>query len=136
MSTFLDTNVVVYAFDGGSPGKQEIARRVLRDMASEAVISTQVLSEFFWVVTRRLDPPLPTETAREAALDLATLPVVPADRALVTGAITTSIDHQLSLWDAMIIEAAATAGCSRLLTEDLSSGRVIAGVEIIDPFTE
>jgi len=41
---------------------------------------------------------------------------------------------QLSLWDAMIIEAARQAGCDRVLTEDLSDGQVVSGVRIENPF--
>lgn len=134
MSVFLDTNVVVYAFDAGAPEKNSVARQVLRDTASEAVISTQVLAEFFWVVTRRLDPPLDPVTAREAAADLATLPVVPTDRSLVSSAIETSIEHHLSLWDALIVEAALAGGCEQLLTEDLGDGQIVRGIEVVNPF--
>lgn len=59
MADFFDTNVVVYAFDNAEPAKQAVARRLMRDHP-DAVISTQVLLEFYSVVTRTISPSLPT----------------------------------------------------------------------------
>ena len=98
------------------------------------MVSTQVLSELYWTVTRKLDPPLAPETTLEATTELGALAVVTVDRELVLGAIRTAQRHQLALWDALIVEAAARGGCDRLLTEDLGDGRVIRGVRIENPF--
>lgn len=125
---------MVYAYDHGSPGKQERAAQLLGAEADDIVISTQVLSEFYWVVTRKLAPPLDEAEARRATRLLAALPVVAVDRALVLAAVDTAHDHRLVLWDAMIVEAAVRSGCDRLVTEDLHHGAVIRGVRIEDPF--
>ncbi|WP_324386498.1 hypothetical protein [Nostocoides sp.] len=50
---------MVYAFDNAEPAKQAVARRLMRDHP-DAVISTQVLLEFYSVVTRTISPSLPT----------------------------------------------------------------------------
>jgi predicted nucleic acid-binding protein len=42
--------------------------------------------------------------------------------------------HQLSFWDALILQAARDAGCAVLLSEDLAAGATLAGVRIVDPF--
>jgi len=42
--------------------------------------------------------------------------------------------HVMSFWDALILRAAGRGGCTTLLTEDLSAGRTIAGILIVDPF--
>lgn len=134
MATFVDTNVVVYAYDHGSPGKRQRATELLRSPDDDLVISTQVLSEFYWVATRKLAPPLePTEACRATHL-LASLPVVTLDRDLVLSAVDTAHDHRLALWDAMIVEAAVRGGCDRLATEDLGHGQVIRGIRVEDPF--
>ncbi|MDR0593793.1 MAG: hypothetical protein LBG60_11165 [Bifidobacteriaceae bacterium] len=52
----------------------------------------------------------------------------------VAAAIETSIRHQVNYWDALIVEAAASAGCARLLTEDLDDGQIISGVRVTNPF--
>lgn len=53
---------------------------------------------------------------------------------LVVRAATTARDHQLSLWEAMAVEATAEAGCTELWTEDLVTGSTLRGVTIVDPF--
>jgi predicted nucleic acid-binding protein len=42
--------------------------------------------------------------------------------------------HTISIWDALILQAARQSGCERLLTEDLQAGAVIGGVRIVNPF--
>ncbi len=130
---FLDTNVLVYAFDAGDPSKQRTALDVLA-AHPDAVISTQVLLEWFVAVTRKLSPPLPAARAQAALESLARLTVTPADADLVTQAARTAVEHQLSIWDAMVVEAAAVAGCDTVLTEDLNADQVIRGVRIENPF--
>ncbi|HMB55234.1 MAG TPA: PIN domain-containing protein [Thermoanaerobaculia bacterium] len=134
MAAFVDTNVAVYAHDHGSPEKRERAIQLFTTPPDQLVISTQVLSEFYWAVTRRLDPPLSVETATAAVDELAVLPVVSFDRTLVLTAVRTADRHQIALWDALIVEAAVVGGCDRLLTEDLNHGQTIRGVEIENPF--
>jgi predicted nucleic acid-binding protein len=134
VATFVDTNVWVYAYDYGSTEKQQVAADLIGSRAEDWVISTQVLSEFFWTVTRKLRPPLSPSDAKEATRLLATLPVVTLDGALVVSAIETTETHSIALWDAMIVEAAIRAGCDEILTEDLNDGEVIRGVKITDPF--
>jgi predicted nucleic acid-binding protein len=133
---FLDTNVVVYAFDADAPSKQEVARRLLEDLATggRCVVSTQVLQEFFVTVTRKLAVPLPQADAERATRDLSQFQVVPVDVPIVFAAIATSRDSRISYWDALIIEAARTADCRRLLSEDLQAGRRFGSVVVENPF--
>lgn len=130
---FIDTNVLVYAFDTSDRAKQAQALSVLA-RHPDATISTQVLLEWFAAVTRKLTPPMEPAKARAALRSLAQLEVAPADAELVVKAAGTAEDHQLSIWDAMVIEAAAIAGCRVLLSEDLNAGQVIRGVQIRNPF--
>ncbi len=63
--TFLDTNVLVYARDRSETSKGPVAEGLLRDvfLAGQPLLSVQVLSEFFWTVTRKLPIPLTTQEA-------------------------------------------------------------------------
>lgn len=130
---FLDTNVLVYAYDLAEPAKRERARALLAEHPG-AVISTQVLLEWFTTVTRKLSQPLEGPIALRYLQNLTRLDVVEADSELVQRAAQTSIEAQLSLWDAMIIEAAVLGGCSTILSEDMGAGQVIRGVRIENPF--
>ena len=132
LSVFVDTNVCVYLYDHADADKQRIARAALTEQPEEIVISTQVLSEFFWAATRKLD--LNARAAREGVRQMAMLRVVPVDHRLVLRATDATVAARISIWDALIIEAAATAGCERLLTEDLNNGQIIRDVQIINPF--
>ncbi len=134
MPLFLDTNVVVYAFDGSDTDKQATARRLLDDPAADFVTSAQVLSEFYVVVTRKLSPPVAPEDARMALAELSKIPVVAIDERLVTEAAGLSEREDVSLWDAQILVAAARSGCEEVLTEDLSDGQSIVGVTVRNPF--
>lgn len=133
--TFLDTNVLVYAVDRGEPAKRERALELLASGRGERlVLSTQVLLEFYVVVTRKLARPLAAGQAAARVSELARLPVVATDPALVQAGIAISRAAQLSAWDGMIVAAARAAGCDRILTEDLSDGASIRGVRVENPF--
>lgn len=133
---FVDTNLLVYQFDAGEPEKQTAARRLLTDSEHTFVISTQVLLELYVVITRRLQPSVSLEAAQRVITTLSRLPVVPADARLVLRAVTTSAHHQLSIWDAMIVEAAAEAACDEIWSEDLAPGTKLRGVVISNPLVE
>ena len=129
---FIDTNVLVYAVDQAAPAKRERALAVLGTV--NPVLSAQVLSEFYWTVTRKLERPLPADEARRQVGELARMIVMPITASLVQAAVQTSQDHQLAYWDALIVEAAVAAGCKELLSEDLADGSVLRGVRVRNPF--
>lgn len=133
---FVDTNVLVYAFDDGEPTKKQRALEVLAAAGEHgrAVISTQVLQEFYATVTRKLERPLPAVQAEAALGKLAILPTVLIDTHLVLAAVRFSRRHRVSIWDALIVQAAVEGACDTLLTEDLQAGWRVDGLEVRDPF--
>lgn len=131
--TFVDTNVWVYAVDGQDRRKQALARAALADR-SDLVISAQILSEFFVTVTRKLARPVSPPVAREMVDRLARLPVVALDAHHVGAAIDGSAAWGISYWDALVIAAAASAGCVRILSEDLADGATYGSVVVESPF--
>jgi predicted nucleic acid-binding protein len=133
---FLDTNILAYDLDSGTPDKQRKVRDALARPDHDFVISTQVLVELYVVLTRKLRPALPERAASEVISSLCRLPVVGTDAALVQRAIAVSVRHQLSVWDALIVTAAREAGCEELWTEDLATGAELRGVRIRNPLIE
>ena len=133
---FIDTNVLAYALDAAEPRKQKIASRRLdsEQRRGELVVSTQVLQELYVCLTRGKYPIASSEVAERAVSDAAALTVVQVDTALILEAIAHSRTSKLSFWDALILRAAAAAGCTALLTEDLNHGQVVDGVRIENPF--
>jgi predicted nucleic acid-binding protein len=41
--------------------------------------------------------------------------------------------ESFSFWDAMLVEAARTAGVTRLLSEDMQNGRIVGALHIENP---
>lgn len=133
---FFDTNVLIYLFDNNEPEKKARAREVFEReaRAGRAVLSTQVLQEFYVNVTRKLTPPLSSEVAEERVRDFSRLSLVRIEAGMILSAIVRSREYMLSFWDALIVESALRGGADRLLTEDLQHGQVIEGLRIENPF--
>jgi predicted nucleic acid-binding protein len=136
MRRFFDTSVLVYLFDGSAPGKRERSRELFRETTRQrlALLSTQVLQEFFAVVTRKITVPLSHEEARRAVHDLAKIPTVQVSREIILAAIEMIQRHRLSFWDSLIVQAALRGGATILYTEDLQPGRVIETLTVQNPF--
>ena len=134
--TFIDTNVLVYRYDNRDPIKQLRAQELLKTgIGNEtAVVSAQVLGEFFTTVTRKIQNPLSADDAQAAVDLISTLSVVSLDLALVRRAISTQRRYGISYWDALIVVAAESAGCTRILSEDLNSGQAYNGIVVVNPF--
>lgn len=131
---FLDANILVYAQDNREPVKQQRCRELIAEVANGGlgVISTQVMQEFYVAATRKLGvDPL---AARSVLKTFAVFEVVAVTAPLIMDAADCSVLNQLSFWDALILTAAASAGCQTLYSEDLSHGQSIVGVKVINPF--
>jgi predicted nucleic acid-binding protein len=132
---FVDTNVWVYTVDAADPERRRRALEVVGpDAPQDLVVSSQVLAEFYSVVTRKLASPLEPGAAAALASQIAQLPVIPVDSQLVLSAVAASREWTISIWDALIIRAAEVAGCESVLSEDLADGRVYGTVSVVNPF--
>lgn len=89
MRTFFDTNILVYLFDADAEEKKEQASILFEKEASAglALLSTQVLQEFYVVVTRKLLVPLEPAIAEGVVRKLSLLPVIGIDSEKVLSAI-------------------------------------------------
>jgi predicted nucleic acid-binding protein len=133
---FVDTNVLVYAHDASETVRQPVAQSILAELwrTRSGALSTQVLQEFYVVVTRKFDPPLSRREARDLVDAYGQWQLVQVDVPLMSAASQLEERHTLSFWDALIVEAARRSGASRLVTEDLQTRRRLAGVMIDNPF--
>lgn len=133
---FLDTNVLVYAYDADAGAKHDTARDILLELWEEeaGVVSTQVLQEFYVTVTRKLPKPLSRRAAREVLETYDTWPVQRPEVRDVLAAAELEERHRLSFRDALVVVSAQRAGAQTLLSEDLQHGQKIVGVKIENPF--
>src|SRR5512134_1507598 len=108
---FLDTNVLVYAYDKSEPRKQAIAQQLLRSAIRDesAAVSVQVLGEFFVVVTRKIREAMTAEEAARVIRTVGVLAVQEVDLALVQRAIDAHKLYGLAYWDCLIVAAAERA---------------------------
>ena len=134
--TFVDTNVLIYAYDRSAAEKHAAARLRLAALweSRTGVLSTQVLQEFYVNATRKLPRPLPPARARLVIGRYATWPVHRIEPRDIIQASEIEQRHRLSFWDALVVVAASRLGAAHLLTEDLQHGETIAGVRIQSPF--
>ena len=136
MKFFFDTNVLVYLFDADSPHKRKQARVLFQKHAEagDILLSTQVLQEFYVAVTRKLARPLDAAPASEAVASFAALPLVQIDSELILSAVHRSRNSRLSLWDALIVQAAIEGHATTLYSEDLQHGQVLDSLRVVNPF--
>jgi predicted nucleic acid-binding protein len=132
---FLDTNVLVYAYDSGSPTKQQIAQRLLRAaLAGHSVISAQVLAEFSVTLLHKISLAVRPNDLIVLLDALGPIKVVLPHADLVRRAVEARAAYGIHFYDGMIVAAAEKAGCKRIWSEDLNSGQEYFGVAVKNPF--
>jgi predicted nucleic acid-binding protein len=131
---FLDTNILVYAYDLDAPAKRAVAQGLVEQgwtAPGDTAISVQVLQELHVNLARR--GVSPADAAR-IVRDFSDWPVVANTLELLLAALDEQARWKISLWDALILAAARASGASELITEDLNHGRNYAGVRVVNPF--
>lgn len=134
-ASFLDTNIIVYAFDKKDDRRKSIAQRLIQEGPSgEMVTSAQVLAEFASVMLHKVTPAATLTYVLTAIDALSSMRVLQPDASLVRRAIEARRDYGVHFYDGMIIAAAERMGCARILSEDLNHGQVYFGVTVENPF--
>ena len=135
-ATFVDTNVLVYAYDADAGEKHDTARARLESLWEDesGCISSQVLQEFYVTVTRKLSKPLRRQAARDVVAAYAAWPMHRPNVDDIVSASELEESHELSFWDALIVVSALRSGARQLLTEDLQDGQHLDGLLVVNPF--
>ncbi|MDQ3152193.1 MAG: PIN domain-containing protein [Actinomycetota bacterium] len=133
---FIDTNVLLYAYDRSAGARHERAAALVGDLGAgrHAAVSVQVLQEFYVNITRKIAEPLDHEVALDRLRVLSHWPLHVPQASDVVGAAQLAQSSKLSFWDAMIIRSAGALGCQTLWSEDLNDGQRISGVTVRNPF--
>ena len=131
---FLDTNILLYAYDLDAGIKRERALEIVEQgwkQLGQTAVSVQVLQELHVNMERRGIPRL---EINQLVRDYTLWPIVENTLSLLQGGIAEQSRWQLSLWDSMILAAARSSGASQLITEDFSHGQDYGGIKAINPF--
>jgi len=130
----LDTNVLAYAEETNGPVLQRRVLAIVEKLLPEGtVVPAQALGELFNVLVKKAQ----WQAAEAAAAVTAwgdTFPVVETSPDVMLAAIELTQQHQLGIWDAVILASAAEAHARLLLSEDLQDGFTWRGVTVVNPF--
>jgi len=133
--TFIDSNVLIYAYDIDAKAKHQAAKTILLELWSKrtGVLSPQVLQEFYVNVTRKIPHPIPKKSARLVVTSYAIwcIDITPAE---IFTAFQIEDEARIGFWDSLIVASALKSGASRIYSEGLNAGQTIAGVRIENPF--
>jgi len=132
----LDTNVLAYAEGLGDELRCRTAMQWVERLSSnEVLLPAQTLGELSRVLTGKAKRS-PAQT-REAVLSWAdSFEVADSSWFAFQSAQDLTVDHQLPIWDALILAVAAENRCRLLLSEDFQDGFTWRGVTVVNPFLE
>jgi predicted nucleic acid-binding protein len=133
---FVDTNILVYAYDRSSGTKHERARKLVDQLweSGNGTVSTQVLQEFVVYLRHKVAHPLSAQETRRVLQDFMGWNVFVNTAQSILQALEIAERYQISFWDALIIQAAEGTGAEILYTEDLSHGQIYGDVRVVNPF--
>lgn len=133
---FVDTNILVYAHDVSAGKKHEIAKNLLKDLWNNrnGCLSTQVLSEFYVTITKKVKTPLSPLQASQIISDLGLWKLDIPNVEDILDAIQISQRYMISFWDSLIVCSAINLDCSIIWSEDLNSGQYFDKVKVVNPF--
>jgi predicted nucleic acid-binding protein len=136
MRAAVDTNILVYAVGETDESRFLKSVQLLDDLSlAEGVIPAQVLAEFHRVMTRKFKRTA-IEAEHQIKLWSDVYEIAPTTAAGLTAAAALSSRHGIQIFDAIILDAAAQAGCRLLFSEEMQHEAVFNGVTIINPFAD
>lgn len=134
MNVAVDSNILAYAEGVNGSRNKAAALALLQALPPEStLVPVQALGELFTVLVRKAGK----SRADAAAAVLSwgdAFPLVETSNDVLLAATDLAGAHQLSLWDAVMLSAAADARCRLLLSEDLQDGFTWRGVTVANPF--
>ena len=135
MRVALDTNVLAYAEGVNGSAMKKAALELVENLPqSSVVLPVQALGELFQLLVRKAGRS-PVE-ARRAVLGWRNAFALMETSPKVLLAALDLTTRQFSIWDAVILCAAAEADCRLLLSEDMQDGFVWKGVTVVNPFAK
>jgi predicted nucleic acid-binding protein len=133
---FLDTNVLVYAYESSDPRKTSAAQAlVTRALDGEMIISTQVLAELASTLLHKISPPTQPDEVDLILDALSPIKTIRPDVELIRRAVHARAQYGVHFYDGMILAAAERGGCQRIWSEDLNAGQLYFGIAVENPFT-
>ena len=132
---FIDTNVLVYAYDASHAEKQRLAQNLVRKaLGGEIVTSVQVLAEFAATLLHKVSPAVNAEHVIAILDALSPIKTIAPSEEMVRRAVEARAKYGLHFYDGMVVAAAERGGCRRIWSEDLNPGQKYFGITVDNPF--
>ena len=133
---FVDTNVLVYAYDLDAGRKHQLALEIMKDLwrSGCGLLSTQTIQEFFVTITKKISVPVDVSFARETIKRLSKWDTVIINVDTIIEATELQERYKYSFWDSLVVAAALAGGAKTILSEDLSDKQIIKEITIKNPF--
>jgi len=134
MRVAIDTNILAYAEGVGDAARRDATMDLFTRLPPECVLlPVQVLGELFRVLTGKAK--CAPEMARARILQWAdSFEVSDSTWSAFQSAFDLTADHELQIWDALILAVTAENRCRILLTEDMQHGFTWRGVTVVNPY--
>jgi predicted nucleic acid-binding protein len=131
---FIDSNVWVYLFSENENHKEEVAQTFLADSSTHSIFVTscQVVNEVCNVLKRHGMAEKKLRVVIENLTNICVMQNLSKDVCMAASVLREK--YSLSFWDSIIVATAKTAGCSRLISEDMHDGQVMDGLRIENIF--
>ena len=135
---FVDTNVLVYAYDRSAGPKHERAQALIEELwnSGSGLLSMQVLQEFCVNLRRKAGQPLAADHVRRLIQDYSSWEIVVNTTESILQALDIEARYRISFWDALILQAAESSGATLVYSEDLASGQKYGSIRVVNPFAE
>ncbi|CAD6493252.1 MAG: PIN domain protein [Candidatus Argoarchaeum ethanivorans] len=137
--SLIDTNMLAYAYDESEGEKHEICKRLIDGcwrLREKYGISIQNLSEFYVIITKKIENPVPKETAKEIIGDIIEFQnwiVIDYDARTILSAIEINMAYGVHYWDALIAATMREHNIFSIFTED-SDFKNIPWLKVVNPF--
>jgi len=130
----LDTNVLANAEGLGDSFRCKLARDLIEQLnPADLILPVQVLGELSRVLTVKMKK-IPLDV-RDILLNWSdAMSMADTTWGSFQAALDLSVDHQISMWDALILSVAAENQCRLLVSEDFQNGFTWHGVTVVNPF--
>jgi len=133
---FVDTNILVYAYDASSTEKHRRASALVSELWEQGsgCLSIQVLQEYYVTLTKKIPRPIGSREAACIVNDYGHWHLHEPELDSVIEAIHIAERYNISFWDAMIVSSAKAMRCQMIWTEDLNANQLYEGIEAVNPF--
>ncbi|KAF5419137.1 MAG: PIN domain-containing protein [ANME-2 cluster archaeon] len=135
----VDTNILVYAFDSDETKKRDACKRLIEmswNGTEEYAISIQNLSEFYVIVTKKIQYPISSIIARQIIqdiIDFSNWQVLDFNSGTLISAMKLNSKYNIHYWDALICATMLENGINCIYTENVKDFDKIPGLTVVNP---